>query len=193
MTDAIEGGPPEPERRVRTSWLAGLSAVAFGALLTVVFVVVRHPTGARAPINRSSAHPTALASCTAGTAASALMDFVRAWNHRDAGAVAATLAPSAELDMSTRLQRARPPAVGGALTSTQGIQPILRFAHAQWDRGERLSYTRTQTFPSGIYARDLIAQFSGGEAQRMTEAKFAFDCSQAGFTHIVIVAAEVAH
>lgn len=143
--------------------------------------------------NPSAFSPSPAPACSGGEAATALRGFVSAWNRQDAGAFAALLTPATELDMSARRQRARPPAVRGGFTSSQGIPPILRFVRAQWRSGESLSYEGSRSFAGGVAAIRLLGTFRDGSRQRMDVGKFVYDCAQAGFTHIVIVSAEVAH
>jgi hypothetical protein len=192
MTDSIEGGPPERRWHVGRAWV--LAGAGFAVVAVVVAAVALGGGGSNSkPANPSAFSPSPAPTCTGGAAAVALRDFVSAWNRRDAGAFAAALTPTTELDMSTGAQRALPPAVHGGFTSSQGIQPILRFASAQWRKGESLSYAQTRLFPGGVNAVHLIATFGDGSRQRMSEGKFVYDCAQAGFTHIVIASVEVAH
>jgi hypothetical protein len=133
-----------------------------------------------------------LAECTATDTENALRDFVRAWNRRDDHDLSKLLAAHAELDMSTERQRALPPARGGGYTSNEGTEAILRFVHARWRLGERLSFERAAPFPGGVVAVGMLAHFRDGRFQPMVEAKFARDCPRKSFKHIVIGAGEVA-
>jgi hypothetical protein len=192
MTDSIEGGPPERRWHVGRTWLLGGAAVGVAAIVIAAVVVGAGSRGHSNPATPSAFSPSPAPTCSGGESATALRDFVRGWNRRDGGALAAALTPTTELDMSTPAQRALPPAVHGGLTSSQGIQPILRFVRAQWRYGEALSYTGVRSFAGGVNAIGLTATFADGSRQRMSEGKFVYDCAQAGFTHIVIVSAELA-
>jgi hypothetical protein len=117
-----------------------------------------------------------------------LAQFVDAWNRRDVSNLAGVLAPNAELDMSTRFQRALPPTIAGGFVAIQGIGEVERFAEQQWALGEHLSYRRASVAPGGVFALGLTATFANGAKQIMSEGKFVNRCSQSGFVHVVIVA-----
>jgi hypothetical protein len=50
-----------------------------------------------------------------------------------------------------------------------------------------------QRFAGGVAASGMTARFIDGKQQRMDVGKFVYDCGRSGFTHIVIVTANVAH
>ena len=190
MVDSIEGGRPERGRPLARGWLvAGATVAVLAIVITAVDLRGGTSSNHRPATGALSHSPTP--TCSSGDAVAAIKAFVTAWNQRDPGALAATLTPTTELDMSSRNQRALPPAVRGGFTSSQGIRSILRFARTQWRAGETLTYSGTRVFANGGYALNLTATFSDNTRQRMTEAKFVYDCAQAGLTHIVIASAAV--
>ena len=189
VADMIEGGPPDRVRPGRRWVAVGVGLAVVGAAAVAVML----PRGGWSPTpTRPGAAPSSTPSCTDAEVFAALSAFVDAWNSRGPGRLAGTLAPAVELDMSQKGQRASPPAVAGGFRATQGIRDITAFAQRQWDLGERFSYVHARIAPGGVYAERLVARFDDGSRQPMAEAKFAYDCGQAGFSHIVIMAAQVA-
>jgi hypothetical protein len=189
MADLIRGGPSSDHRSARTWTVVGVLAVLACAVVAGFMLAGRQPSSAPVP---HTTKPRAAPTCTGTDITAAVRAFVDAWNSHDPGLLAAALTPTAELDMSEKRQRARPPAVGGGFTATQGITHVVHFAEHQWQRGEQLTYAGVRPFLNGANAVDMVARFDGNKRQRMSEAKFAYDCSQAGFSHIVIVAREIA-
>lgn len=189
MADLIRGGPPSDHRSSRTWTIVGVCAVLTGAVVAGVILAGRQSSSTRVPL---ATQPPTARTCTGTDITAAVRAFVVAWNSHDPGQLAASLTPTAELDMSEKGQRAMPPAVGGGFTATQGITHVVRFAERQWKLGEQLTYDRARPFLNGANAVGMVARFSDNKRQQMSEAKFAYDCSQAGFSHIVIVAREVA-
>jgi len=186
------GRDGEPTRWLRWWIVGGMLLAAVGA--TVAFVSLLHGgTSHRVDSPRASATPASTTpDCTDANSNAALRSFVRAWNSHDERELSNLLAANAELDMSTERQRALPPARGGAYTSREGTDAIIRFVHARWRLGERLSFERGAPFPGGVLAVGMLATFADGSFQHMVEAKFAMDCPRQSFKHIVIGSGEIA-
>lgn len=83
-------------------------------------------------------------------------------------------------------------------SAAAGRTPSKAFAARQWTLGEKLSYrgisviTGGGSVGDGGYAGHVLATFTDGTRQPMTEAKFVYDCASHAFAHVVIVSAKAA-
>lgn len=151
------------------------------------------PEGLRAPADKTprpaSVSPSATRQCDQDQIQGAIRDFIDSWNDHDRAGLRGLFAEGAELEMSTKNQRARSPATHGGFASVSGWNGIEAFVDVQWRLGETLDYESLQPFNGGAYARNMTAMFSDGSTQPFSEAKFAFDCVAGAFDHIEIVSA----
>jgi hypothetical protein len=125
----------------------------------------------------------------------AVRGFFTFWDHRDKRPFGQLFEAQGILDMATKNQDTLH---DQAWTDNGGRRAIVAFAVSQWRLGELFSYHGMEIYtapPGGIGGAevdDVFARFSDGSVQRIEEAKFNYDCSQGGFTHVVIISAGIA-
>lgn len=165
------------------------------ALATLAMLVSCSSAGSASPgaLPSRSSDGSATQSCSPPQIRRGIALFVRAWNREQSRDLSALLTADAQLDMSTKQQQALRSAQGEGHESSEGVNEILRFAAAQWALGERFGYRGVRVFSDGGYANRFRASFADHSHQRMTEAKFGFDCTTGRIFHVVISSAEVAH
>lgn len=156
------------------------------------------PASALTPAVSSREHTAPVLSaqmCNRHRIMPAVRGFFTFWDHRDKRPFGQLFEAQGILDMATKNQDTLH---DQAWTDNGGRRAIVAFAVSQWRLGELLSYHGMEIYtapPGGIGGAevdDVFARFSDGSVQLIEEAKFNYDCSQGGFTHVVIISAGIA-
>jgi hypothetical protein len=159
-----------------------------------------HSQPAKATSANSPTQGTAIgsspAACTRTEITAAVARFFGRWNQHDTAAFVQLFDANGVLDIATKHQDTL--AGHGAWSAAAGRTPSKAFAARQWTLGEKLSYrgisviTGGGSVGDGGYAGHVLATFTDGTRQPMTEAKFVYDCASHAFAHVVIVSAKAA-
>jgi ketosteroid isomerase-like protein len=126
--------------------------------------------------------------CIASNLTPAVKRFFDAWNARDRAALGQVFTSDATLDMSLKGQHGRAASPTSRYTTGLGRDAIVALAARQWSEGGRMSHGNVEAFEDGGYVKDVVARFQDGTQQRMSEAKFAYDCRRQAFSHVVMIA-----
>jgi hypothetical protein len=137
--------------------------------------------------------PSAVAvrACSQSEIQSSIGRFFVTWNQRDRSAFESLFDTNAELDLATKQQDTLSEGPEGYRVA-EGSNAILAPAAQQWSLGETLNYRGITLFANGGYADNVVATFRDGTTQRFDEAKFAYDCSDHGLSHVEVVSSGAA-